>query len=88
MILIEITNVDELVRKNKGTVASVIGPWLTNVEAEVEKVIVDQLKTAFARDGVKAHIASVGGINLRHLRLDFDIDEQVGGSAPRKNSNR
>ena len=56
MILIEITNVDELVRKNKGTVASVIGPWLTDVEAEVEKVIVEQLKSAFTRDGVKAQV--------------------------------
>ena len=73
MILIEITNVDELVRKNKGTVASVIGPWLTDVEAEVEKVIVEQLKSAFTRDGVKAHIVSVGGIKLRHFRLDFEF---------------
>ena len=88
MILIEITNVDELVRKNKGTVASVIGPWLTDVEAEVEKVIVEQLKSAFTRDGVKAHIVSVGGIKLRHLRLDFKIDERVDGTVPRKDTPR
>lgn len=77
MILIEIKNVDELVRKNKGPVASLIGPWLTNVEAEVEKVIMKQLKEAFARDGVRAHIVSVGGLSLRHLDLDFDSEDKT-----------
>ena len=74
MILIEVTNVDELVRKNKGRVASMIGPWLTDVEAEVEKVVIEQIKKAFARDGVKANIVSIGGLKLRHLNFDFDIE--------------
>jgi len=70
MILIEVTNVDELVRKNKGRVASVIGPWLTDVESEVEKVVIEQLKRAFAKDGVQANIVSIGGLKLRHLNFD------------------
>lgn len=72
MILIEVTNIDELVRKNKGRVASVIGPFVTDVEAEVEKVIIEQLKEAFAKDGVQAKIVSVGGVSLRSFNLDLD----------------
>lgn len=88
MILIEVTNVDDLVRKNKGRVASLIGPWLTDVEAEVEKVIIEQLKAAFARDGVKAHLVSVGGLKLRHLNLDFENEAFDDGQDPRQNTHR
>lgn len=72
MILIEVTNVDELVRKNKGRIASLIGSFVTDVEAEVEKVIIERLKEAFAEDGVQAKIASVRGVDLGSLDLDFD----------------
>lgn len=72
MIFIEVTNVDELVRKNRGHVASLVGPWLTDVEAEVEKVLIAQLKKAFERDGVQANIASIGGLKLRHLNVDVN----------------
>lgn len=74
MILIEVTNVDELVRKNKGRIASMIGPWLTDVEAEVEKIIIEQIKAQFAEEGVRAHIGSIGGLHFRHLNLDAEID--------------
>lgn len=76
MILIEITNVDELVRKNKGRVASIIGPFMTDVEAEVEKVIIAQLKEAFAEDGVKAHIVSVGGVTMRSFNINVADKER------------
>lgn len=77
MILIQITNVDELVRRKKGPIASVIGPWLTDTNAEVEKVIIAQIKDAFIKEGVKADMVSIGGLELRHLNLAADFEDST-----------
>jgi len=80
VILIEITNVDELVKQKKGRIASIIGPLITDVEAEVEKVIIEQIKEAFAGEGVKAKIASVSGLNFNDFVFDADGEVEAAGA--------
>lgn len=66
MILIEIKNAKELVKQEKGLLASKIGPLLTDVETAVENLIIEEIKASFARKGVEANILSVRGITLHH----------------------
>ncbi|HEX6383531.1 MAG TPA: cytochrome-c oxidase [Anaerolineae bacterium] len=77
MILIEITNISELVKQKKGAIASIIGPFVKDVEAEVEKVIIEQIKEKFAGEGVKANIISVTGVNFNFFvfGLDTEVEE-------------
>lgn len=63
MIVIDITNIEELVEKHRGGWASVIGQLgRVDLEGRVERAIIDQLKAALEANGVEARIMSVGGV--------------------------
>ena len=79
MIVIEITNVDELVKRKKGRIASIIGPLLTDVEAEVEKAVIEQIKEAFGGEGVEAKIVSVRGLRLDDFVFETDTEGEAAG---------
>jgi hypothetical protein len=56
MITIKITNVEDVVEKQKGWfVASVVGAFI-DLEARVEDVVIEKLRDALAREGVEAEI--------------------------------
>lgn len=69
MILIEVTNVEEVVKNNRGWLAAKLGHLVVNEEVEVEKEIISELKKTFEENGIKANILSVGGVNLRQFEL-------------------
>ncbi|MBA3394587.1 MAG: hypothetical protein H0T89_18215 [Deltaproteobacteria bacterium] len=56
MITIRITNVEDVVEKQKGWfVANVVGAFV-DLEAQVEEVVMAKLREALAREGVEAVI--------------------------------
>ncbi|HUS27902.1 MAG TPA: hypothetical protein VMZ53_05320 [Kofleriaceae bacterium] len=56
MITIKITNVEDIVEKNKGWfVANVVGAFV-DLESRVEDVIITKLRESLAREGVEAVI--------------------------------
>lgn len=56
MITIKITNVDDVVEKQKGWfVANVVGAFV-DLEARVEELVIEKLREALAREGVDAVI--------------------------------
>lgn len=69
MIIIEITNVKELVRDRRGWFSANVGPYFTDLEARVEQEVIDEILAVFEARGVKANIASVGGVNMRSIHL-------------------
>jgi len=56
MITIKVTNVDDVVEKQKGWfVANVVGAFV-DLEARVEEVVIEKLRAALAAEGVDAVI--------------------------------
>jgi hypothetical protein len=65
MITIEITNLDELVKEHRGSLSALFGKLVTDVEGEVERIVMNELKEEFEKRGIKATMCSVGGISFR-----------------------
>jgi len=65
MITIEITNIDELVKEHRGSLSALLGKLVTDIEGEVERIVMNELKEEFEKRGIKANMCSVGGISLR-----------------------
>ncbi len=59
MIIIKITNADEIVKNHRNWFISRIAPYFVDVEAEVEKAVVVQLRKVFAEKNIQAEIAVV-----------------------------
>ncbi len=72
MIVIEITNIKDLVKDQKGWVTAQIGSMVTDLEAKVEAQIIQQLQENFAQNGVQANIASVAGMKMSHVKSGND----------------
>lgn len=70
MITIEITNLDELVKEHRGPLSALLGKLVTDVEGEVERIIMGELREEFEKRGIKANMASIGGISFRrHMSI-------------------
>ena len=72
MIVIEITNIKDLVKNQKGWLTAQIGSMVTDLEAKVEAQIIEQLQESFAQNGVQANIASVAGMTMSHVESGND----------------
>ena len=67
MIVIEITNIKDLVQDQKGWITAQIGSMVTDLEAKVEAQIIEQLQESFAKNGVQANIASIAGMKMEEV---------------------
>lgn len=68
MITIEITNLDELVKEHRGPLSALLGKLVTDVEGEVERIVMNELREEFEKRGIKASMTSISGISFRrHL---------------------
>ena len=67
MITIEITNLDELVKEHRGPLTAMLGKIVADVEGEVEKIIIEEIRNEFERRGVRANLCSISGIHLRRI---------------------
>lgn len=65
MITIEITNLDELVKEHRGPLSALLGKLVTDVEGEVERIVMNELREEFEKRGIRANMASVSGISIR-----------------------
>lgn len=65
MITIEITNIDELVKEHRGPLSALFGKLVSDVEGEVERIIMNELKEEFEKRGIRANMTSIGGISIR-----------------------
>ena len=67
MITIEITNLDELVREHRGSLSAMFGKLVKDVEGEVERILINELKREFEKRGIQANICSIAGISPRQF---------------------
>lgn len=70
MITIEITNLDELVKEHRGPLSALLGKLVADVEGEVERIVMSELREEFEKRGIKANMTSIAGISFRrHLSI-------------------
>ena len=67
MITSERTNLDELVREHRGSLSAMFGKLVKDVEGEVERILINELKREFEKRGIQANICSIAGISLRQF---------------------
>lgn len=59
MITIKLTNVDDVVSKNKGWfVANIVGAFV-ELEPRVEEIVIERIRATFASEGIEAVIERV-----------------------------
>jgi len=93
MIFIEITNIKEIVREERGWISANVGPYFTDLEARVEQEVIAEILANFEARGVKTNISSASGIHMRSIdfavkglvqhrvgeQQDADFDEMADG---------
>ncbi len=78
MLIIEVTNSREVMRKRIGRLGERLIGKVVDAEAEVEKVLMQEMETAFQEFGIEARIVSVQGPKLKdddHLELPLQVRE-------------
>ena len=79
MLLIEVTNAREVVRQRMGRLGGRLIGRVVDAEAQVEKVLMQELENAFREFGIEARIFSVGGpqmIGRSHLEIPLQVREE------------
>lgn len=79
MLIIEVTNAKEVVRKRIGRLGSRLIGKVVDAEAQVEKVLINELESAFRDFGIEARILSVDGpqmIGRSRLELPLQVREE------------
>ncbi|MFZ9739697.1 MAG: cytochrome-c oxidase [Prochlorotrichaceae cyanobacterium] len=75
MIIIEITNVEDLVRQQLGGLGSRLLHAMDMDERFVENAIITQIQETFVQNGVKANLFSVSGPDmLGNGKLEVPLD--------------
>lgn len=69
MIAIRILNSREVVRSRKGWFLAKFAPLFTDIEKEVEKVVVQELQVALEAQGIKAEITQVPEPSVSHKEI-------------------
>jgi len=72
MIVIELTNVKDLVSNERGWITAQVGAVVTDLEAKVEAQVIEQLKKSFGERGMEANIASVAGMKMSDVEANSD----------------
>jgi hypothetical protein len=66
--VIQITNVDEIVRRERGFWVAKLGPYVTDLEAAVEASVIEEIEQSFAERGIEATIVSMRKARLNMLK--------------------
>lgn len=64
MIIIEITNVEELIKQYIGSLGARVLHAVTDDEAKIEKIMIEELQNKFKEMGVKANMFSIAGVDM------------------------
>ena len=73
MLVIEILNTREVMRKRIGRLGDRLVGSVLDHEAEVEKAVMQELEAAFKSFGIEASILSVEGVELMGNRLEVPL---------------
>ncbi len=74
MLIIEVTNAREVVRKRIGRLGERLIGKVVDPDAQVEKALIQEMETAFQEFGIEARILSVTGPHLNEEnKLEFPI---------------
>ena len=65
MLIIEVTNAREVMRKRIGPIGERLIGKVVNAEAQVERALIQEMETAFQEFGIEARIVSVQGPQLQ-----------------------
>ncbi len=71
MLVIELTNTREVMRKHIGPLRERLIGRMVDPETQVEKAVIQELETAFKSLGIEANILSVDGLELVGDRLEI-----------------
>lgn len=75
MVIIEITNVEEILSAKIGSFAAKIVHTLADDEGKVEQVLMKELQANFQENGIKANIFSVTGLDmLGNGKLEVNVN--------------
>ncbi len=76
MLVIEVTNARDVVRKRMGRLGGRLIGKVVDAEAQVEKALIQELETAFKEFGIEARIFSVDGpqmVGRSHLEIPVQV---------------
>lgn len=73
MLIIEIINTREVLRKRLGPLGDRLVGRVVDHEIEVEKAVMQELETAFKSFGIEANILSVEDMELMGNRLEVPL---------------
>ncbi|MFZ9229815.1 MAG: cytochrome-c oxidase [Prochlorococcaceae cyanobacterium] len=79
MLVIEVTNAHEVVRKRIGRLGSRLLGRVVDAEAQVEKALLQELENAFRDFGIEARIYSIDGpqmLGRSHLEIPLQVREE------------
>ncbi|MFN7677118.1 MAG: cytochrome-c oxidase [Cyanobacteriota bacterium] len=79
MLIIEVTNAKEVVRKRIGPLGSRLIGKVVDAEAQVEKALINELEAAFKTIGIEARILSIDGpqmIGRSRLEIPLQVREE------------
>ena len=78
MLIIEVTNARDVVRKQIGRLGERLIGKVLDAETEVEKALIQEMEIAFQEFGIEARIVSVQGSKLvgkQNLELPIQVRE-------------
>jgi hypothetical protein len=79
VLVIEVTNAREVVRQRIGRLGGRLIGKVVDAEAQVEKVLIQELETAFKEFGIEARIFSIDGpqmLGRSHLEIPVQVREE------------
>ncbi len=79
MLIIEVTNAREVMRKRIGPLGERLIGKVMDAESQVEKALIQEMEAAFQEFGIEARIVSVQGPKLEgtdYLQLPLQLREE------------
>ncbi len=79
MLIIEVTNAREVMRRRIGRLGERLIGKVVDADSQVEKALIQELETAFQEFGIEARIVSVQGpkmIGRNELQLSVNVKEE------------
>jgi len=79
VLIIEVTNAREVVRKRIGSIGEKLIGKVVDAESNVEKALIQEMETAFQEFGIEARIFSVNGPHLEEgnfLKFPIQVKEE------------
>ncbi len=74
MLIIEVTNAREVLRKRLGSLGERLIGKVVDPEEQVEKAVIQEMETAFKEFGIEARIVSVQGAELVEDQLEIQLN--------------